>query len=93
MVLELGKVAIAPEVKRQWYNLRWGLAFNIPLMAVLFPLFAEYQYVWHGTRQSIFPMQFDEVLACLLVAFVLSMSAYFLVGDGWVYWHSKKRKE
>jgi hypothetical protein len=93
VALELGKVKIIPEVKKRWFNLRWGLAFNVPLTALFFPFFAEYQDVWHGTHKSIFPMRFDEVLECLFLALVFAMASYFLVGDGWVYWQSKKRKE
>jgi hypothetical protein len=86
----LGKYPPDPEIKRRWFNVRWFLAFNVPLTLVLTPLAALYQFGLHG-RELLSALSIREWIEAAVVAFIPVIAAYYLIGDGWVYYRTRRK--
>jgi hypothetical protein len=90
MPMKLEKYPPDPEIKRRWFNVRWFFTFNLPLTLILTPLAALYQYGLHG-GELLSDLHVRAWIESAVIAFIPVIAAYYLIGDGWVYYRTRRK--
>ena len=79
-----------PELRKRWFNFRWFVTFNIVATVALTPLAAAYQFHWRPELR-LSALSTREWLQAAIIGCIPAFSAFYLIGDGWVYFRTRRK--